>query len=203
MSLKNYSNLYDNIYHYLGYHNIYKNNDIDLLIDECLEEIEGLESFIYRYQEFNYLLEFLNKEPYLSYLNGSDKYIISIMTLGSQVDKRINYYSKINISKMLVFDACASAYLEYRSDEYEKSLDLNLGYRFCPGYQGSSIEDIKYIFDILKPEGLGINLLESNLMTPQKTMAGIVCCNNNKRDCGNCINKKNCEYLKVGRKCYN
>lgn len=203
MSLKNYSNLLDNVYNYLGFKNIEKNNDIDELINECLKEIESLSSFNYRYQEFDYILDFLNKEPYLSFLNGCSGYYISVMTLGALIDNKIKYYSKTNLTKCLVFDACASAYLEYKSDEYEKTLANNLTYRFCPGYQGSSIEDIKYIFDILKPEKIGLELLESNLMIPQKSMAGIIGIGKNiDKSCKNCILEGNCKYVKEGMKCY-
>ncbi|MBQ3252936.1 MAG: hypothetical protein IJA65_00130 [Acholeplasmatales bacterium] len=203
MSLKNYSNLLDNVYNYLGFKNIEKNNDIDELINECLKEIESLSSFNYRYQEFDYILDFLNKEPYLSFLNGCSGYYISVMTLGALIDNKIKYYSKTNLTKCLVFDACASAYLEYKSDEYEKTLANNLTYRFCPGYQGSSIEDIKYIFDILKPDKIGLELLESNLMIPQKSMAGIIGIGKNiDKSCKNCILEGNCKYVKEGMKCY-
>lgn len=125
------------------------------------------------------------------------------MTLGALIDNKIKYYSKTNLTKCLVFDACASAYLEYKSDEYEKTLANNLTYRFCPGYQGSSIEDIKYIFDILKPEKIGLELLESNLMIPQKSMAGIIGIGKNiDKSCKNCILEGNCKYVKEGMKCY-
>lgn len=203
MSLKNYSNLLDNVYNYLGFKNIEKNNDIDELIMECLDEISSISSFKYRYQEFDYILDFLNKEPYLSFLKDCSGYYIAIMTLGSEIDKKIKFYSKTNLTKMLVFDACASAYLEYKSDEYEKTIGNNLTYRFCPGYGGSNIADIKYFFDILKPEKIGIELLESNLMIPQKSMAGIIGIGKNiEKSCKNCLLEGKCKYVKEGMKCY-
>ena len=204
MFLKNYSSLIDNTYSYLGYKNIPKSKEIDLLIEECLKEVIELSSFKYIYQEFDYILDFLKEKPYLDYLKGATSYYISAMTLGSDIDKRIRYYSISNMTKMCVFDACSSAYLEYLSDEYEKNLNENISYRFCPGYQGTSITDIKEIFKILKPEkALGIELLESNLMVPSKTMVGIIGVNNKfEKNCGNCINNNECAYLKAGRKCY-
>ena len=203
MYSRNYSNLLDNIYNYLGFKNIEKNNDIDELIKECLKEIEELSSFKYRYQEFDYIVDFLNKEPYLSFLNGCSGYYIAVMTLGSEIDRRIKFYSKTNLTKMLVFDACASAYLEYKSDEYERVLGDDLTYRFCPGYQGSSISDIKYFFNILKPQKQGIELLESNLMIPQKSMVGIIGIGKKiDKSCKNCLLEGKCKYIKEGMKCY-
>lgn len=203
MYSRNYSDLLDNIYNYLGFKNIEKNNDIDELIKECLKEIEELSSFKYRYQEFDYVLDFINKEPYLSFLNGCSGYYIAVMTLGSEIDRRIKFYSKTNLTKMLVFDACASAYLEYKADEYEASLGDDLTYRFCVGYQGSSISDIKYFFNILKPEKIGIELLESNLMIPQKSMAGIIGIGKiAQKSCKICLLEGKCKYIKEGMKCY-
>ena len=203
MCLRNCSKLKDLIYFYLGYKNISKGEEIDLLINECLEEVVELSSFKYIYQEFDYILEFLKQKPYLEYLSGASSYYISAMTLGVDIDKRIKYYSKSNMTKMCVFDACSSAYLEYLSNDYEKGLNENMSYRFCPGYQGTSISDIKEIFNLLKPQSkIGIELLDSNLMIPSKTMVGIIGVGNKKRkNCGDCIIKE-CDYQKAGRKCY-
>lgn len=204
MSLKNYSNLKNNIYSYLGYRNIGYSADIDSLIDECLEEVEKISNFDYRYVEFDKIIDVLNKEPYLSHLKDSKSYYISCMTLGNAIDQRVKYYSKIDIRKMIVFDSCASAYLEYLSDEYEKNLNDDLTYRFCPGYQGSDITDLKELFKILKPEKIGIHLLDSNLMIPLKSMVGIIGVGTKKeKNCGQCHLKEHCKYLKEGEKCYN
>ena len=56
MCLKNYSSLIDNAYSYLGYRNIPRSKEIDLLIEECLKEVIELSSFKYIYQEFDYIL---------------------------------------------------------------------------------------------------------------------------------------------------
>ena len=48
-------------------------------------------------------------------------------------------------------DSFADGSLYNMLDEYEKELNDNLGYRFCPGYNGSSITDLDELFKILKP----------------------------------------------------
>ena len=53
MSLRNCSNLLNNVYTYLGYKDIKPNNEIDNLIDECLDEIKEISSFQYKYIEFD------------------------------------------------------------------------------------------------------------------------------------------------------
>ena len=202
MSSKNFSKLKNMVYSYLGYKKINLDNSLDSLIDECLSEIEKISSFKYLYQEYDYILDFLNKEPYLSYL-GNKPYIISCMTLGIQIDLRITYYEKIDLTKMMVFDAASSAYLEYLSDEFERNLNINLGFRFCPGYGGSDVSDIRYIHKLLKADKYGITLLDSNLMIPQKSMIGIVGINNKeKKSCNNCYLEEKCKYKKEGLTCY-
>jgi len=201
MFSRNYSKLVDLAYNYLGYKKINRCEEIDLLIFECIDEIEKLNSFKYIYQEYDYLIDVLNKEPYISYLKDCKVYYICAMTLGLEIDKKINYYSITNLLKMYVFDAVSSAYLEYKSDEYEKSIFNNSLYRFCPGYNGSSIEDIKKLYKILKADKIGISLNSSNLMIPQKSMIGIVSVAKNKKSCDDCIIRDSCEYKKGGTKC--
>lgn len=203
MSSKNCSNLYHTIYSYLGYRNLCKDEVIDKLIEESLEEIEKISSFQYIYQEFDYLLDFLKQKPYLEYLNGSTSYYLVAMTLGALVDKRSKYYEKVDLTRMFVFDATASAYLEYMSDEFEKKLRPDLGYRFCPGYQNTDVSDIRLIYNLLKANKIGITLLDSNLMVPQKSMIGIVGINTSqKRSCKDCFLIEHCDYRKEGLRCY-
>lgn len=202
MSLKNCSKLIDLAYRYLGYRKINKSPEIDSLISECIAEIESINSFKYIYQEFDYIIDVLNKEPYLSYLNGAKSYYVAAMTLGSQIDKKIKYYSMSNIIKMYVFDATSSAYIEYMSNEYEKTVFKNPAYRFCPGYGGSSILDIRPLYEILNASKIGIELTKSCLMLPQKSMIGIIKLGKSIKSCNNCIMEQDCEYKKEGQECY-
>lgn len=204
MSLVSYFDISHQVYSYLGYRNLSRDPKIDKLIEECLEEIEEISSFKYIYQEFDYILDFLNKKQYLDYLGESKSYLICATTLGSQVDQRSKYYQKKDMVKMCVFDATASAYLEYKADLFEKSIRDDLSYRFCPGYQGTDVADIRPIHSLLKADKLiGITLLDSNLMVPQKSMIGIVGINNHaKKSCKDCFLIENCDYRKEGLRCY-
>ena len=94
------------------------------------------------------------------------------MTLGGEVDKKIKLLQRTDVSKAVIYDAASSAYLEFLSDEYEKSLDENLSYRFCPGYGGSDVTDLKHVFGILKPEKIGVTLSEAVLYSARKVYGG-------------------------------
>lgn len=191
------------IHTYLGYKGVKPDERVDRLILSCLEELEKIQGFRYHYKIFEDIPAFLQKEPYLSFLTGCSAVILCVCTLGAEVDRKIKYLQRADMQKSLVFDACASAYLERRADNFEVGLGKNLTYRFCPGYGGSDISDIGYIFDLLKPEKIGITLLESNLMLPLKSMAGVIGVGKTaKKTCGNCFNFSACEYRKEGTTCY-
>ena len=205
MSLMNTSKFIKLVYSYLGYKHILRSDEIDKQIEECLDEVIKLAQFNYIYVEFDYLLDFLKEhKAYKKLLENTTSYYLVLMTLGKRIDDRCKYYSMVDLTKMVIFDAVSSAYLEYMSDEYE---ELNFKkprtYRFCPGYQGTETKDIREIFKYLDNEKIGVSLLESNLMVPMKTMAGIIGFGKtNKKECGACTLLGECEYRKDGRKCY-
>lgn len=199
----NCSDIIDSVCEHLSLRKIERTAEIEVLVSECYDELEGLNSFKYIHCKQTNLLEFLNYEPYLSFINGASGYFLVATTLGVEVDRLIKRYTLTNMTKAIVFDATANAYLEFKADEYEKTLGDNISYCFCPGYQGSSVTDLQYIFPILKPEKIGISLLPSGMMVPQKSMCGIIAIGKNeKKRCGNCALLGKCAYRKVGKRCY-
>ncbi len=198
-----FSKLEKSIYSYLGFRSVGRNVETDAAIKDCVDELEKLAHFRYIYKFFKALPKFLNAQPYAEYLAGNKGVIVAVMTLGGEVDRRIKFYERTDAAKAVIFDACASAYLEELSDDYENGLGLELSYRFCPGYGGSDISDLKYIFGILNPEKIGISLTENNYILPGKSMAGIIAVgNSSQKNCKNCAVFGHCEYLKEGKKCY-
>lgn len=198
----NSSKLKQTIYSYLGFHGVGESPETDALIEACLAEVGEISAFRYRYKALEHIPEFLQKPPYTEYLAGSSGVLLSVMTLGAEVDRRVKLYSRTDLKKSVVFDAVASAYLEEKSDEYERGLE-GLSYRFCPGYGGSSVTDLKYIFEILQPEKIGITLTENFYMLPGKTMAGVLAVGGtHKKQCGACVLREHCAYRKEGKRCY-
>ena len=205
MSLMNTFKFINLVYSYLGYKHIIRNDEIDLKINDCLKEIENLQQFKYIYTEFDYKLDFLNNnEAYKKLLDKTESYYLCLTTLGKRIDDRCQYYSKFDLEKMVIFDATSNAYLEYMADEFEEAnLKKPRTYRFCPGYQGTDIKDIKEIFKYIDHKKIGVEILDSNLMVPLKTMCGIIGIGKtNKKECGACNFKGNCKYIKEKRKCY-
>lgn len=107
---------------------------------------------------------------------NSDSLCILVSTLGAAVDTRTNLLAKKDAGKMVLFDACANAYIEEVTNDYQKR--LNLGgetFRFAPGYGDVPLTIQRGIFDYM-PEiaKIGIELDNSNLMHPFKSMTGFI-----------------------------
>ena len=199
----NYSELLPQVYSYLGFRGVGASPETDELILAVLSEMEGAVQFNYLYKAFETAPGFLQKPPYDEFLRGCRGVILSVMTLGAGVDRKINQLSRTDMSRAIVFDACASAYLEARSDEYEKTFGENLTYRFCPGYGGSDVSDIKYIFELLRPERIGVTLNENHFMLPAKSMAGIIGIGKSaKKTCEECFMLPHCRYREEGKRCW-
>ena len=205
MSLRNYSDLINLCYAYIGYKKENKDLYIENKVLEAIKELENISQFKYIYVEYTNLLPFLNKEPYLKFLKGSKSYFICDTTLGVLVDKRISLLSKIDMPYMVIFNSCAAAYLEYLADNYEyNNLGDDISYRFCPGYGGSSVKDLLELKKYLRIDKIGIQLFDSGMMLPEKSMIGIVAKNKNlEKSCDGCILNNDCKYKKEGRKCFN
>lgn len=199
----NFSDLKPQIYNYLGFRGVTESPETDETIRAVLSTLEGTVQFNYLYKSFETAPAFLQKPPYEEFLKGCKGVILSVMTLGAGVDRKINQLSRTDMSRAIVYDACASAYLEARSDEYEKSLGNALTYRFCPGYGGSDVSDIKYIFELLCPEKIGVTLNENFFMLPSKSMAGVIGIGKStKKTCEGCFMLPHCRYREDGRTCY-
>lgn len=106
----------------------------------------------------------------------SDSLCILVSTLGPAVDKRTSLLAERDAGKMVLFDACANAYIEEVTNDYQKK--LNLGgetFRFAPGYGDVPLSIQREIFDFMPEIGrIGIELDESNLMHPFKSMTGFI-----------------------------
>ncbi len=196
----------DLIFKYLGYRKIVPDKKTLDLIDECIKEIESISRFKYIYKEYYEILPFLTlNKNYLKFLEGCSSYLFVAMTLGIDVDRRLTLYQKTDMTKSLIFDCVASAYIEEVSNEYEKNnLPYEIkSYRFCPGYTNTSFLDNQEIAKYLDVHKIGINFLESGLMVPLKSMVGIIAIGKKtKKSCVGCTNFSDCDFRKDGVTCY-
>ncbi len=139
-------------------------------------------------------------------LEGCETCLLVGATLGIAMERKIKMYEKVNMTKAVVMDAAASAYLEVFCDKYEEGLGFaDRTYRACPGYGDFPLEFNKKIAKILDvSKKLGITMTKSGLMIPQKSMLGVVGIGNTgqKKSCEACVRKKDCPFRKRGERCY-
>lgn len=174
------------------------------LIDKALLEVGQQSGFKYIYEKFNEPLPFMEDvSGYQDYLGGSP-FLLCATTLGVQIDRYIQRLQLKDMAFATVFDAAASVFLEAKAYEFERNLEFgNLGFRFCPGYSGTSFIDNQEIARILNAERIGITFLESGLMVPLKSMVGIIKIGGNvKKSCDGCAAEGDCSFRRNGTYCY-
>lgn len=174
------------------------------LIDKALTEVKQQANFKYIYEKFDEPLPFMEDvSGYQNYLGGSP-FLLCATTLGIQIDRYIQRLQLKDMAYATVFDAAASIFLETKADEFEKNLEFgNLGFRFCPGYSGTSFIDNQEIAKMLNAEKIGITFLESGLMVPLKSMVGIIKIGKKvKKSCDGCVAKSDCGFRRNGTYCY-
>lgn len=194
--------LYKNIYKYMTNkpcNNVTNIEDMGFdkisMIEEGLSEVKALSLFRMAFCD----IDLLNDEGYklpnneinleskslknLFDKNKSDAVLITAGTLGEAIDKRMDIYKKINMSKMILLNACSSAYVEYLYNIVERLIlkELNLknpSFRFAPGYGDVPLNRQIEVFKLFEDyeEDLGIKLNSNNFMYPVKSMTGITGC---------------------------
>ncbi|MCT4593664.1 MAG: methionine synthase [Anaeromicrobium sp.] len=177
---------------YLSYKNQYIDEKLNNLIDECIVEIKSISKPKYVYDIFNinkdngYILENTNftleGENIKEHLKDSTKCVVMVATLGSMVDYKIRYYEKINLTKALILDACATTYIEYICDRIEEEIKeiarnegKNITFRYSPGYGDFSIEVQNNILNILDGnKRVGVTATESSILIPRKSVTALI-----------------------------
>ena len=116
----------------------------------------------------------------------ADSLALFAVTIGERVTKKIDELFKTNefaLGSML--DSVASAGTDKAAERVEnRYFDLlsEIGkittsksiLRFSPGYCGWHMSGQKELFEFLRPEDIGITLLESYLMKPLKSISGVL-----------------------------
>jgi cobalamin-dependent methionine synthase I len=111
-------------------------------------------------------------------LNKCKKVVVFAATLGIEVDRAIEKYSKILQSKASMYHAVGSALIEsfcnYVNDAVTENVRKSTR-RFSPGYGDLPLECQKDILRALDAERkIGIILSDSLLMSPSKSVTAII-----------------------------
>lgn len=116
--------------------------------------------------------------------------IVFCATLGTGVDLLLKRYSVSDMSKTVVLQACAAAFLEEYCDRMQKQIEdglengLYLRPRFSPGYGDFSILHQKELLQMTDAsKKIGLALTEGYMLTPTKSITAVMGISSEARDC--------------------
>lgn len=212
---------------FLGYQNQNLNDSILNMINSCKEESITLvnEKFVYGIYNIeidkNNDIKLLNTNVILSgesikrHLKDCNKVILFACTLGIDIEKKIRLYEKIELTKSIILDACASLLVESLCDDIEKIIkkdlikDYNYTLRFSPGYGDLDIRLQKGIIRLLDAnKKIGLTCSSNFILIPRKSVTAIIGISNKDikseyNICDSCRARSNCMYKRNNKKCIN
>ena len=116
-------------------------------------------------------------------LRGSEAYSFFVCTAGMDFeDYQRELMRKGDMVRVFIADALGSVIAEKAADRMEESLQMNidkLGWkhtnRFSPGYCSWHVSQQQLLFPLFgTPEPCGVHLSDSSLMTPIKSVSGVI-----------------------------
>lgn len=115
-------------------------------------------------------------------LRTSETAAIFTATIGPGIEKKSKQYmSNGDILEGYIWDAFGSDAVEKVCDILEEKLiqvlasqNLNITNRYSPGYCGWNVTEQQKLFSFLPKDFCGIQLSESSLMTPIKSVSGLI-----------------------------
>ncbi|MGO1469596.1 MAG: methionine synthase [Tissierella sp.] len=210
---------------YLGYRGQSMDNLMKKTIDEVIDEIKTLIDERYIYKIFN-ISAYENKihlektDLYLrgknikKHLKDSNTCILMAATLGNNVDTRIRYYEKIDMTKALILDAAATAFIEDLCDRICEKIEATfikdnkkLTNRYSPGYGDLPIDVQNSFLNTLDSQkAIGLTVTPSSILIPRKSVTAIVgIIDKEKRveekTCIDCRKYDSCNFKRGGNDC--
>lgn len=217
----------DEVLRYLNYKGQEIDRTIDDLIDEAIKEIKDIiipKSISKEFKisrrgkdiELGASELSLKGESIWKHLRDSDKCILIAFTLDHELDRRIRYYEKTNMTKAIILDACASTAIEEFADNVCSSLEA--GYiekgqkftsRFSPGYGDLDISIQEAFLNLLDArKTIGLTATSHSILIPRKSVTAIIGIIHKdtidkERACKDCNKYKNCKYARGDDGCGN
>jgi len=215
----------DEVLRYLGY----KGQDIDetmiSVIDECREEIKKVITprVVHNYKDIQQSDEgvevittnlVLKGKDIKEHLNNSKVCVLMAVTLGNEVEKKTRLYEKVDLTKALILDACATTAVEEVCDIVENDVKekaalegMDITFRYSPGY-GDLPLDVQNSFlrALDAQKKIGLTVSENNLLFPRKSVTAIIGIVENgikkkKKGCEECNNYQKCSFKREGENC--
>jgi hypothetical protein len=122
------------------------------------------------------------KSPKLSLaLHDSEELICFVTTIGEEIDFEIKGMMRQGrLSEAFVMDALGSVAVESAAEQFHRRMERKYSennkavtLRFSPGYCDWPIEEQKKLFELFDSNTAGIELMDSCLMTPRKSISAV------------------------------
>ncbi len=176
---------------YLGYRNVVPDENINALIESCVDEVLKFAAPASFYKRFllkidGSLIKIENLEFYSKSLSKNladcSEVILFAATLGLEVDRILVKYSKINVSRAVVFQSTAAAAIETFCNECQEKIEsevkkegLFVRSRFSPGYGDVALSIQKDFLNMIKADRtVGIILTQGDIMIPEKSVTAFM-----------------------------
>jgi len=119
----------------------------------------------------------------ISYVLSDCKWaVVFLVTIGGDLEREVSrLMEKGDMLNAFILDTIGSEaaekaadYLQDAVSETAKAIGYNTTLRYSPGYCDWDLSQQKIIFQIIEPTVLGVNLTESFMMIPRKSVSGVI-----------------------------
>jgi cobalamin-dependent methionine synthase I len=116
-----------------------------------------------------------------SALDDSERVVCFVGTIGTAVEREINkLLSQNHLADAYILDAMGSVAVEDMVEQFQQGMeatcsenDKTVTLRFSPGYCDWPLTEQKKLFSVCDSEKIGVQLLDSCLMSPRKSISGV------------------------------
>src|SRR6056297_3518156 len=209
------------IMRYLGYKKDSSDKRLDGEIMDAVKELQRTSLFNYVYKDFHLEKDelkivfkdspiIIESKKLSNHLINSNRGVVMAVTLGFQVEKKLKYFSKLDLSKGIVYEACAAALIEELCDYVQSEIEAEAGEegyyitdRYSPGYGDLSLEVQPQIIKALEAQKrIGLSTTENYILIPRKSVTAIIGLtledDNPSTGCKDCSLNNECDYKNKG-----
>lgn len=200
---------------YLGGKGLTLTEEMQALIDTCMQEVESAAEPKCVMRRFPLKLEenvitagglSMTSKHLARNLKDCEEVVFFAATLGSGVDRLLQKYLKLQVSKAVVVQAAAAAAIEAYCNQCQKQLEDAVaaeGFfvrpRYSPGYGDLPLTVQRAFLEVLQAgKTTGIVLTDGDIMLPEKSVTAIMGLSRLKTGChaAGCevCDKQNCAY---------
>lgn len=170
------------VFEQMGYHGLLPDKVTQQETSVIIEEVRQWLCPQFCYQVVKEQPSFDMGKIILRQLRGSEAYALFVCTSGTEYEA---YQQRLkeqgDMVRVFIADALGSVIAEKCADQMEATLQENidkLGWhhtnRFSPGYCGWHVSQQQLLFPLLEGHTCGVQLTDSSLMVPIKSVSGII-----------------------------